>query len=292
MSREALLIGNGLNRAADAAAWEDLLAVLSDRFEVPPAEKASNFPLAYERIYYYALSQGRAKGCDVKAEIARSMRPLADNALIRRFADLPADAILTTNYDYNLELAIQSAFNENKHRSSTPEKKHSLFRHTEIDGRRIWHIHGEKKYPQTICVGYEQYCAYLSRIHAYLTKPREPGQRPYLQHMLLHQMDDSASWPELFFTHNVHIVGLTLSFMEIELWWLFSYRRQLMLTRPDLKIGNEIHYYYPDGKCDPEQLSLMDSMGIELHPYPLINRNWRRMYGRICDDLERKTGRG
>lgn len=89
----------------------------------------------------------------------------------------------------------------------------------------------------------------------------------------------------LFHTY-IHIVGLTMSFMETDLWWLLSYRRHLMLEIPELKINNEIHYYYSDGKCEAEQIALMDSMGIQLHSQPLIRQNWARMYNEIRDNIK------
>lgn len=286
MNPNALLIGNGLNRAVNNTAWTDLLKKLQAKYTLDALDGCSNYPLEFERITLCAIAEGVVKENDIKKEIAKQISPPTTYKLIQSYMDLPVDTILTTNYDYNLEYNLSSAFDSKKKKSSTAETKHSLFRYYEIDDRKIWHIHGEQKYPLTICIGYMQYCSYLARMHQQLTNPTKPGQRPYLHHLLLHHESENICWPVFFFTHNIHIVGLSMSFMETDLWWLLSYRRHLMLEMPELKINNEIHYYYPDGKCEAEQIALMDSMGIQLHSQPLIRQNWARMYNEIRDSIK------
>lgn len=82
----------------------------------------------------------------------------------------------------------------------------------------------------------------------------------------------------VFFTHDLHIVGLQLGLNEIDLWWLLSYRNRLRILRPELNILNKIHYYYESKGCNAEQISLMDSMGVELHAVTLVRNNWKRFY--------------
>ena len=48
-------------------------------------------------------------------------------------------------------------------------------------------------------------------------------------------------WSDLFFTHDIHIVGLTLDVCEIDLWWLLTYRAQLFHSNSGIK--NEITLY-------------------------------------------------
>ena len=82
----------------------------------------------------------------------------------------------------------------------------------------IFDISMEKNQPRSICIGYDQYCSYLSRLHECLTKPQVGfSGRPYLEYVLLHLDDPQSLWPVLFFTHDIYIVGLRLSLMEIDL---------------------------------------------------------------------------
>jgi hypothetical protein len=60
---------------------------------------------------------------------------------------------------------------------------------------------------------------------------------------------ENNSWLDLIFTQNIHIVGLTLDFVESDLWWLITYRARKKLEKRTPKsrvdINNDIKYYYP-----------------------------------------------
>lgn len=287
MKLNALLIGNGLNRAIDNNAWNDLIRSMQEYYAVEYVSNQSNFPLEFERIYLSAKSNGLLeKVNDLKKEICRRLPAVDRFELHSQYTALPVEAILTTNYDYFLEKSIDISFYRKKCKSSTNEQKHSVFRYISCDSQKIWHIHGESHMPSSICLGYDQYCSYLSRMHEFLTKPLEGVcHEPYLRHVLSGREQVQESWPPLFFTHNIHIVGLLLSFMEIDLWWLLSYRMRFILENPKYGINNCIHYYYVEGRCDDEQLSLLDSMGVILHPKTIIRNNWTRLYTDILRDI-------
>lgn len=286
MTKNVLLIGNGLNRVTMNSAWTDLIQELQNAFDLERFSGYTNYPLEFERIDQAVIASGNRSGMSAKKLIAQHLPVISDFSLIQQFTNLPMDVIMTTNYDYNIEMAIDATYNRRKQKASTTETKHSLNRYTVVNNRRIWHIHGEAFCPNSICMGYEQYCSHLSRLHTILTQPKQNySKRPYLDHVLIHEDDPNPPWPVLFFTHNIYIVGLQLSLMEIDLWWLLSYRRRLMLLRPDLKINNEIHYYYREGEANDEQRSLLETMGVTLHPMPIVRSNWLKMYMSISNQL-------
>lgn len=282
MNPAALLIGNGLNRVSTDVAWINLLKHLQEYYDIECSNEYTNFPLEYERIEQAAIQKGMLKENEVKTLLAKNLPVVTDFSLLKQYASLPVDAILTTNYDYNMELSLSCSYDRGKEKSSTRETKHSLFRYTQVADRKIWHIHGEAQCPNTICMGYEQYCSHLSKMHEVLTTPKKGfSNRPYLDHVLLHHDDPNPPWPVLFFTHDLHIIGLQLGLIEIDLWWLLSYRNRLRILRPELNISNKIHYYYESKGCDAEQISLMDSMGVELHAVTLVRNNWKRLYSDV-----------
>lgn len=286
MKASALLIGNGINRAENSCGWNELLNQLQKEYGVEAAGNYTNYPLEFERIDLAALTRRSAMQNDLKRKICASLPEPESLILHSAYADLPVDTFMTTNYDYNIEKAIDTNYCEKHRHSNTTERKHSLFRYTTVKDKRIWHLHGEAKCPNSICIGYEQYCSSLSRMHEFLTKPMDGVTKsPYLHYALSSGKEVKEAWPLLFFTHDVYIVGLTLSLMEIDLWWLLSYRKRCRLREPEGSIINKIHYFYPVGKCDDEQLSLLDSMDVELHPIPLIRGNWKRLYIQIKDNI-------
>ncbi len=289
MVLNALLIGNGLNRAIDNNAWSDLIRSMQEYYAVEAVSNQSNLPLEFERIYLSAKSNSLIeKVSDLKNEICRRLPSVDRFELHSQYTSLPVEVILTTNYDYFLEKSIDISFCRKNCKSSTKEQKHSLFRYILCGSKKIWHIHGESHTPLSICLGYDQYCSYLSRMHEFLTKPLEGVCRePYLRHVLSSREQIQESWLPLFFTHNIHIVGLSLSFIELDLWWLLSYRMRFILENPKYKINNCIHYYYAEGRCEDDQLSLLDSMGVVLHPRTVIRDNWTRFYTDIFRDIQK-----
>ena len=53
------------------------------------------------------------------------------------------------------------------------------------------------------------------------------------------------SWVDLFFTNDLHIFGLSLDFVEIDLWWLLTYRARNKFYKKNTFIKNQIYYYIP-----------------------------------------------
>lgn len=62
-----------------------------------------------------------------------------------------------------------------------------------------------------------------------------------------------------------------------------------MLQNPDLCIKNQLHYLYCTEECSDEELSFIESMGVELHPVQLIRKNWRRLYEIMLHEIAIKA---
>ena len=53
------------------------------------------------------------------------------------------------------------------------------------------------------------------------------------------------SWLDLFFTKDIHIFGLSLDFVETDLWWLLTYRARQKFQRNTVPVPNHLYYYIP-----------------------------------------------
>lgn len=297
MSNYALFIGNGLNRASDNKAWIDMVDEIRLRYTSDASIPYSNLPLEFERIYLDAKKQGTAnKAYDLKLSIIHYIPKVKELDLHIKFTSLPIENFITSNYDYYIEKSIDSTFNRSKLNSHTKELKHSLFRYINVDQKKVWHMHGEMHCPESICLGYDQYCTYLSKVISYLTQPY-PGlcTQPLLRFFLSGGEVKQKAWPLLFFTHNIFILGITLSFIEIDLWWLLCYRMRFILENPQYNIANRLHYYYVanNRELDDDRISLLESVGVKLHPIPLVRNNWKKLYFTILaniDEIIKKEG--
>lgn len=301
--KHALLLGNGLNRLAGGVDWAKLLQGL-----VPPGHQApgmSSLTMEFEKIYAEWNVEAINKELLSKYEMKKWIRDRFyteekktnkcegekqdDNCqLLRDFTMLPVKHILTTNYDYDLEKAIDPDFKRDKSPAKTKERLCSLKRKLIPDGRPVqeaskvvWHIHGEIGGPESICLGYEHYCAQLAAMRQLLTTPNDnlPG-GPYLTRFLEKGDFNPNSWLTLFFTHNIHIIGLSLSFLEIDLWWLLTYRHQYQLRHSQAP-KNKIIYYCPStpkAEKPQEEVMLMPSLGVEVMALGMGLEDWNTFY--------------
>ena len=67
---------------------------------------------------------------------------------------------------------------------------------------------------------------------------------PALVRLIPKNKIEGNSWLDLIFTENIHIIGLTLDFIESDLWWLLIFRARLILENK-INIQNSITYYFP-----------------------------------------------
>jgi hypothetical protein len=225
------------------------------------------------------------------------------------FTRLPVKHILTTNYDYNLEKAVNPQFLREKSPEKTKEKHYSLYRKIMPNGQSsresakvVWHIHGEAEASESICLGYEHYCAQLTAMRQLMTKPLPKtrpktlaelpkGEGPYLNRFLEKRDHEPDSWLTLFFTHHIYIVGLSLSFMEIDLWWLLTYRRQYQLRRSQGPKNKIVYFYKPNNKPngreqEAEIMRLMSAMGAEIRVLASKEEDWSAFYRRALNSIK------
>ena len=236
----SLFIGNGLNRAIISnIAWDDLLKNIANEYQVSHNEHIS-FPLEFESIANQILQTSSSPSPEIYLELKKKViaqieqATLPLNAPHYAFAKLPVDSIFTTNYDYLIEKSLFSDFDYTK--CSDPinagNNRYNLKTYRKIVGKNIYHVHGELKRPQTICLGYEHYAGALQNMRAELnTHSKEHGL--LIKAALLDKNKFTNTWAEKFFTDNIDIVGFGLHQCEIDLWWLFTYRAYLFYSNKD-----------------------------------------------------------
>ena len=83
------------------------------------------------------------------------------------------------------------------------------------------------------------------------------------------------SWIDAFFMTNLHIIGITLDFSEIDIWWLLSRRARLLKS----KLANNKIFYYPTYPLSQihehlPKLRLLERLGVVI------------MHHKITDDIE------
>lgn len=248
---KALLLGNSINQAYGCRSWENLLGTLSER-EI----KESHLPMPLKPIVMtgnkvHSKMREYSETPEAYGKIDNEeMRNMLRALLMKRF-----DAILTTNYSYELEIAASdnetiSKYQLDKIAKRADEKKHPVegkyFIHTynevEFSGvkNNIWHIHGAAKNPSSMIIGHYYYGNLLGKYKEYFD--REAKNR-YSTAQKKGEIKIS-SWLDAFVLGDVYVLGFGFDFSEFDLWWLLDRKK-----REKAEHG-KLYYYVPSWEAN------------------------------------------
>lgn len=286
----ALLLGNGVNLLSSPGSWSDLLAQLADSIGAPDLMEHASvkpFALLYEEIALRSGSRARGEESELKRKVADLTANLCSNSYHQSLSCAVPIHILTTNYDYNLEKSFRG---EAIKANIQDESRYSAFRRREIGGRFIWHIHGELQAPDTILLGYDHYSGQLQKLRNYATADRDTKQSPKSPFKLktfdFESSDAPYSWVDVFLRDEVHIIGLTLDYTEIDLWWLLAYKKRLHQMSGYIVGETVFHHIYrdlPDERLRA-RLSILRSFGVEVREHS-VQRDFAEGYDRVLEIL-------
>lgn len=277
-----IFFGNGLNRLVRSnIGWSDLL----DKIKAGNIFADDKLPntMIYERIVLQKLNKFDdilKDEFEVKSEIAKLLEEIEGHEIYQELYASDAQHYITTNYDYGFLDSILDMPEINKpiFEYST-EDVYSIRRRKRISNtkeakKNFWQIHGEIRKPATIMLGLDQYCGSIGKLNEYIKgsyKFQEGG-----NNIVEEAMEDklrtnnltNSSWVELFFTTNLHIMGFTFDFSEVDLWWLLN-RRARMKKSPRTMglVNNTVNYYCHE--IEAQKQALFESLLVKVHILPL-----------------------
>lgn len=290
---QVLLLGNGINRAFNSDSWDELLNSIDKRgerydigdYRCPETLKAI---LVTEDSLEEALQDQKERLGNLGTE-----KPEKQMALLRRLLNAGFDEILTTNYSYELETAALGQSNVSERalrrmRSHTDEVKRcetNFLLHTynkiEQNGleKRIWHIHGEARKPDSMILGAYYYGNLLGKIidlnkrrGAYYSSAKTPVIR---------------SWTDAFLLGDVYILGFGFGFAESDLWWLLNRKK-----RERGRVGKTYFYElkHKDG-INRAKIDLLKIMNVEIIYKDVSGGDWQGVYEWAVGDIEKRVGK-
>ena len=289
---QVLLLGNGINRAFNSDSWDDLLNSVdrrADRYDIggyrcPETLKA--ILVTGDNVDKALQSQKEQLGNLGVKKSEKQMR------LLRLLLNAGFDEILTTNYSYELETAAlgQDRVNERALRrmqGHTDEVKRcetSLMLHTynavEFGGceRRIWHVHGEARKPDSMILGAYYYGNLLGKMIALNKKRGNSYSQP------LGGLPKIRAWTDAFILGDVYILGFGMGFAESDMWWL--------LNRKKRERGNAGKTYFyefnPEKDINRAKLDLLELMNVEIIYKSVSGSDWRSVYEWAVGDIEKR----
>lgn len=290
--RNTVLFGNGINRISDnAVSWNDLL----DTIKGSNVFDNGNLPntMVYERIFmeqHVAKKSHKADEIKIKNCIADAMQSQGSNEVFELLASMDVDNYLTTNYDYAFEKALNIA----PEKLST-EEVYSLRRKrkysTNYGTKYLWSIHGEIEHPKSIMLGLDHYCGSVSKIDSYVKgtyKHTVAGKSVAVASMQEKLKADSyclTSWVDLFFSSNMHIVGLSLDYSETDLWWVLNKRARFVA---DGLVSNKVCFY--TDRMDKEKMGLLKSFNVDVVVTRVVNDDYISMYKSSINKIPPRAG--
>jgi hypothetical protein len=293
-TNKVLLIGNGINNLSPGYSWRNLIDDLIAFVGCTGTIRVDNkpFPLLYEEIFIQAAKRRNLREIEIKAFIADRVGRLAPNDIHHCVLAVGTDCILTTNYDSTLEMAAGAPARDLKNDGAIKEATYSLFRFVQLPGRRVWHIHGDCNVPQAITLGYEHYSGYLQKMRNYVVSGTGETYKNMEFQPLVRRLNDGTvrydSWVDYFFTRDIYILGLTLDFVEIHLWWLLTYRARRKY-REQKEVKNMIYYFYREAEKTGIQhrLDLLEALEVKPIAIKRPRGSWEAYYSNALDVIVR-----
>lgn len=288
--RNTVLFGNGINRVShNAVSWDDLL----DTIKGSNVFDNGNLPntMVYERIFmqqHEAIKSQKADELKIKNQIAEAMQSQGSNEIFELLASLDVEHYLTTNYDYAFEKTLSSLpekLSTEEVYSIRRKRKYS----TSSGIKYLWNVHGEIEHPKSIMLGLDHYCGSVSKIDSYVkgtykhTVESKIVDVASMQEKLKSQSYCLTSWVDLFFSSNVHIVGLSLDYSETDLWWVLNKRARFAA---DGLVSNNIYFY--TNQMDEEKIGLLKSFNVEVVIIDVVNNDYIGMYKSSISNIQKK----
>lgn len=315
-----IFIGNGVNRISNKLSWNNLLLELQKEdfqgtiFNPQPIPESLPSTLKYEFILLSSYfghkrdvyeKEKEDRQLRLKQSIAQKMRMFVGNEIYNRLVNLPSVQFITTNYDHVLDNAlVERGFNFMKKDFSENLYNIRRFRAYENGGNtvKIYPIHGDMGAPKSITIDYNHYCGTVAKIDAYLKGAYNWGNGIKISSIETRIQSGEKhihSWIDHFFFSDIYILGFSLEWVEIELWWLLDKRRRYQ--RKGLKIENKIVYNF---MCSEEEISknknsekyakymMLEKLGVQCRFadfMPKSDQEYLQAYHLFLDKIEREV---
>ena len=289
---QVLLFGNGLSRQVD---WKQFIKAVSNKdVEKYYKNKDAQLPnliltstvtdindLARQNKYIEYLDKYNCTSSEQ----------------IKNLLNINFDAILTTNYTYELECNLKNNYcdlSDNAKRESYAKTTESgydskYFIHTfnrvanGVSLQDIWHIHGEQRRKSSMVLTHDEYARLMGQIIDYNNKIG--NKYDYYYDNLKFK-----SWIDYFVMSDLYILGQGFDFAEFDLWWLLLRR-----IREKAKTG-KIIFYEPRNEDNKYKLLALEDLGVKtetlgcvIDKSKSIDEQYKSFYDIAIKDIHQKV---
>ncbi len=261
-----LFLGNGVLMLSKGTSWSDLLSSirLPDR-EMPDV---NDIP--------FAMQPEAIRGTDVE-EVQRLIVANIDSQIphevLKELVFMDFDAIITTNYTYEIEDALLGGkWTDNKRKNShttlfgSPHVRYNTYKCNlikDINEREIpvFHIHGEKARKHSMVLSYYSYADAVF----HLIEMNKRRQNEYEEHQKENVPLTVQGWLDYFLLGEVYAIGFGFDLSEFDIWWAAERK-----NREKAKNG-KLRAYMFSGKQNTEKSVMFKAMGIDERYIPVTD---------------------
>ena len=289
---KVLLLGNGLNRVYGGASWAGLLARMN-RTDYTP-EQVKGIPMPMQAVL---LSEDHVDVSlkDLRRELTRyESHPWLEEQL-RTLLGMPFDCVLTPNFTYELEYALDPDFlsrhrRYQRHTQAVERAERQFMLHTYYSlptptgPTPVFHIHGEARKPDTVILGHYYYGNLLFRYDDYLTRRAPVGQYRVGKDGLTVQ-----SWLDYFILGDVYVLGFGFDTAEIDLWWLLCRKKRERAGH------GALYFIEPDKKGAETKHGLLrayHAQSVTLGMADLNNEDYKQFYEKAVEEIGCRLAEG
>ena len=289
---KTLLLGNGLNRTLDSSiSWGDLMRHLGSE---EPSGADVPYPIAFEQLAAQKGNMIGKRGTDPYKELRSEIKDFISNAEMHpesihyKFAELPFNHMVTTNYDCVFESIYQNLDDCIPNIGGTRNILGPVFKNDSVD---FYHAHGVSRYSKTLCLGYEHYASLIGKIRKSFY-PSDAENNDYLEKLIQDASYRTGIWPEYLLTTDVAIVGFEMDYSESDFWWLLALRAALFAPCNGMSnYENRITYYRPrvaESKHQPSvkddcRFKAMEALGVTVQD--VDGDNYKDVYENIVSEI-------
>lgn len=289
---QVLLLGNGLSRQIG---WKQFIESVANKdIEKYYKDKEPQLP--------NLILTSTVTDIDDSTRQSRYIKSLSDykcnpSEQIKRLLNINFDAILTTNYTYELEYNLKSGYcsisantkRERYAKTTESEYDSKYFIHTfnrvsngEIS-QDIWHIHGEQRRKSSLVLTHDEYARLMGQIIDYNNG---------IRNKFYYYYDNLKfkSWIDYFVMGDLYILGQGFDFAEFDLWWLLLRR-----IRERAETG-KIIFYEPEKKDNKYKLLALEDLGVKTETFGCtintskdIDQQYKNFYDEAISDIQEKV---
>lgn len=299
IENKILIVGNSPNRLeTNGKSWVDVMAGLRSAVGLMgEIHETKPLSLHYEELLNIYLDKTGKTEEDYLELAIRAMKELKPIDVHRQIMMLPVRNVLTTNYDYCLENALDTKHKKDNFNSN--EKAYNLFRRRCVNSKYVWHIHGELNKPNSVMLGHDKYVESCSRVRRYadhyLGVPfKHLGKLKAIFRDPQGKIVETKphSWVDLFMLSEVHIVGLDFNFAETDLWYLISQKRRLKEYKRRHPLLDKYKIFFHafekanDDNWRIQRNQILSSLGVKIESYKVINDNYFNAWNEVLRKLK------